>query len=67
MEPAAGALRRQPGRALTLLVPVVGLVSAALLLGERLVPAQWLGGAVVMAGLLLNVFGGRLAARLALV
>ena len=51
---------------LTLLVPVVGLVSAAVLLGERLVPAQWLGGAVVMAGLLLNVFGGRLAARRAM-
>ncbi|XHO06458.1 putative amino-acid metabolite efflux pump [Ralstonia syzygii] len=51
---------------LTLLVPVVGLVSAALLLGERLVPAQWLGGAVVMVGLLLNIFGRRLAARLAL-
>lgn len=51
---------------LTLLVPVVGLISAAVLLGERLVPAQWLGGAVVMAGLLLNVFGGRLAARRAM-
>lgn len=51
---------------LSLLVPVVGLVSAAVLLGERLVPAQWLGGAVVMAGLLLNVFGGRLAARRAM-
>ncbi|MFP3891517.1 EamA family transporter [uncultured Ralstonia sp.] len=51
---------------LTLLVPVVGLVSAAALLGERLVPAQWLGGAVVMVGLLLNVFGGRLAARFAI-
>jgi O-acetylserine/cysteine efflux transporter len=45
---------------------VVGLVSAAALLGERLVPAQWLGGAVVMVGLLLNVFGGRLAARFAI-
>ncbi|WP_155402854.1 EamA family transporter, partial [Ralstonia solanacearum] len=51
---------------LTLLVPVVGLVSAALLLGEQLAPAQWLGGAVVMAGLLLNVFGGRWATRRAL-
>ncbi|QHB56085.1 EamA family transporter [Ralstonia solanacearum] len=51
---------------LTLLVPVVGLVSAALLLGERLAPTQWLGGAVVMAGLLLNVFGGRWATRRAL-
>jgi len=36
------------------------------LLGERLAPAQWLGGAVVMGGLLLNVFGGRLAARRAM-
>ncbi|KHK51945.1 acetylserine transporter [Ralstonia sp. A12] len=51
---------------LTLLVPVVGLISAAVLLDERLVPAQWLGGAVVMGGLLLNVFGGRLAARRAM-
>jgi len=51
---------------LSLLVPVVGLVSAAVLLGERLAPAQWLGGAVVMGGLLLNVFGGRLAARRAM-
>jgi len=51
---------------LSLLVPVVGLVSAAVLLGERLAPEQWLGGAVVMAGLLLNVFGGRLAARRAM-
>ncbi|MEM5431643.1 EamA family transporter [Cupriavidus oxalaticus] len=45
---------------LTLLVPVVGLVSAHVLLGEDLSPAQWTGAAVVMAGLLLNVFGQRL-------
>jgi len=45
---------------LTLLVPVVGLVSAHVLLGEHLSPAQWAGAAVVMAGLLLNVFGQRL-------
>jgi len=45
---------------LTLLVPVAGLVSANLLLGEELAPVQWAGAAVVMAGLLVNVFGGRL-------
>jgi len=45
---------------LTLLVPVVGLVSANLLLGEALGPAQWAGAVVVMAGLLVNVYGGRL-------
>jgi O-acetylserine/cysteine efflux transporter len=44
---------------LTLLVPVVGLLSASLLLGEVLGPAQWAGGALVMAGLLVNVLGGR--------
>jgi O-acetylserine/cysteine efflux transporter len=44
---------------LTLLVPVVGLVSAALMLGESLSAVQWMGGGVVMAGLLVNVFGGR--------
>ncbi|MEN7529812.1 MULTISPECIES: EamA family transporter [unclassified Cupriavidus] len=45
---------------LTLLVPVVGLVSAHVLLGEDLGLAQWAGAAVVMVGLLLNVFGNRL-------
>lgn len=44
---------------LTLLVPVVGLLSAWLLLGEGLAPVQWAGAAVVMGGLLVNVFGGR--------
>jgi len=48
---------------LTLLVPVVGLISAHGLLGEDLSLAQWLGALVVMGGLLLNVFGGRLGAR----
>lgn len=47
---------------LTLLVPPVGLVSSHLLLGEDLVAAQWGGAVVVMAGLLLSVFGGRLFA-----
>jgi O-acetylserine/cysteine efflux transporter len=51
---------------LTLLVPVVGLLSAHLLLGEQLSAAQWTGAAVVMGGLLLNVFGMRLWASLTL-
>ena len=45
---------------LTLLVPVVGLACAAVLLGEQMGPLQWIGAAVVMGGLLLNVFGARL-------
>lgn len=44
----------------SLLVPVVGISSAALLLGERLGGLQMLGAALVMAGLLINVWGGRL-------
>ncbi|WP_097083781.1 MULTISPECIES: EamA family transporter [unclassified Pseudomonas] len=47
----------------SLLVPVVGLASAALLLGERLSSLQWWGGALVMLGLLVNVFGPRVAQR----
>jgi len=50
----------------SLLVPVVGLSSSALLLGERLTPIQGWGALLVMAGLLVNVFGPRLlAARVA--
>lgn len=48
----------------SLLVPVVGLASAALLLGERLSTLQWWGGALVMLGLLVNVFGSRLVQRM---
>ncbi|XLX39184.1 EamA family transporter [Ectopseudomonas mendocina] len=44
----------------SLLVPVVGISSAALLLGERLGGLQMLGAALVMVGLLINVWGGRL-------
>ncbi|MDR6357546.1 O-acetylserine/cysteine efflux transporter [Pseudomonas psychrotolerans] len=43
----------------SLLVPVVGLSSAAILLGERMTIQQELGGLAVMLGLLINVFGGR--------
>ena len=48
---------------LTLLVPVVGLSAAWLLLDETLQPLQWAGAALVMCGLVINVFGARLAMR----
>ncbi|RWU21548.1 O-acetylserine/cysteine exporter [Pseudomonas alkylphenolica] len=44
----------------SLLVPVVGLSSAAVLLDERLTALQGWGALLVMAGLLINVFGSRL-------
>jgi O-acetylserine/cysteine efflux transporter len=49
----------------SLLVPVIGLASAAILLDERLSGAQIAGAALVMAGLAVNVFGGWLAGRFA--
>lgn len=45
---------------LSLLVPVVGLASAALLLGETLNLLQLTGAVLIMAGLYINVFGLRL-------
>lgn len=47
----------------SLLVPVVGISSSALLLDERLGSLQMLGAALVMGGLLINVWGGRLLDR----
>jgi O-acetylserine/cysteine efflux transporter len=47
----------------SLLVPVIGLASAALFLGEGLSAAQVAGAALVMAGLVVNVFGARLVRR----
>jgi len=44
---------------LSLLVPIIGLVSSAVLLDERLAAVQWVGGLIVMAGLVINVFGAR--------
>jgi len=49
---------------LSLLVPIIGLVSSALLLDERLAAVQWVGGLIVMAGLVINVFGARALALL---
>lgn len=45
-----------------LLIPVTGLASGALFLGEALTPLQALGGILVLAGLAINVFGPRLLA-----
>ncbi|OEE63079.1 acetylserine transporter [Enterovibrio norvegicus FF-33] len=45
---------------LSLLVPVVGMISAAVLLGETLNAQQVFGAVVVIVGLLLTVFGGSL-------
>ncbi len=48
----------------SLLVPCVGLLSAGLLLGERLTLVQALGSALTVGGVLINMVGGRLGARL---
>jgi O-acetylserine/cysteine efflux transporter len=46
-----------------LFVPVAGIGSAALLLGEHVTVIEVIGSAVVFAGLLVNVFGPRLGAK----
>ncbi|PYE18260.1 O-acetylserine/cysteine efflux transporter [Paraburkholderia silvatlantica] len=48
----------------SLLVPIVGLASAALLLGEQLSAAEIGGAVLVMGGLAVNVFGGWVKQRL---
>ncbi|MBI4921745.1 MAG: EamA family transporter [Devosia nanyangense] len=47
----------------TLLVPIAGIGSAALLLGERISGLELIGSALVFTGLLLNVFGPRLVGQ----
>ncbi len=49
---------------LTLLVPVVGIISAAVVLNEVLSARELTGAAVIVLGLLINVFGGVLSQRL---
>lgn len=44
----------------SLLVPVVGISAASVAFEERMHAWQWAGAALVLAGLLLNQFGGRL-------
>jgi O-acetylserine/cysteine efflux transporter len=55
-------LHRYPTAVITpfaLLIPVSGLLSGALFLSESLVPAQWAGVALVLAGLACHIFGAR--------
>ena len=52
---------------LSLGVPIVGLSSASLMLGENIIAMQWMGITLVLLGLLLNTFGGRLRRRAAAV
>jgi O-acetylserine/cysteine efflux transporter len=44
----------------SLLVPVVGLITAYLVFGETLNAQQWAGSLLLMSGLLINLFGGRI-------
>ena len=48
-----------------LLIPISGLASAAIFLGESLAPVQLAGAALVFVGLVVNVYGLRLRALVA--
>ncbi|HSY27219.1 MAG TPA: EamA family transporter, partial [Burkholderiaceae bacterium] len=48
----------------TLLVPLVGLTTGWLAFGETLKPVHFIGGALLMIGLLVNLFGSTLFVRL---
>jgi len=48
-----------------LLIPVSGLASGALFLGESLAPAQALGVALVLTGLIINLYGAQMRAWMA--
>jgi O-acetylserine/cysteine efflux transporter len=59
-------LSRHPAATVTpfaLLVPVAGILGSTLILGEEMHPVEAIGGAVIIAGLALNVFGGRILSR----
>ena len=43
-----------------LLVPVAGILGSIFFLGEAMIPIEALGGAVIVLGLTINVFGNRL-------
>ena len=64
VEPPAVALSGQPGGALRVAGALVGLTSGWLVYGERLQAVHFAGGALLMAGLAVNLFGSRLMARL---
>jgi O-acetylserine/cysteine efflux transporter len=60
-------LSRHPAATVTpfaLLVPVSGIVGAWLILGEAMLPIEAIGGAVIVMGLAINVFGLRLIKRM---
>lgn len=62
-----GLLTRYPtstAAPFALLVPVFGILSGSLLLGEPFTPLAMIGSGVVFAGLLINVFGDRLMQRI---
>jgi O-acetylserine/cysteine efflux transporter len=62
----AGLMHRYPTALISpfaLLIPVSGVVSSWLLLGETLAPQQVVGALFVFAGLFVNVYGPRLRAR----
>ncbi len=64
----AGLLHRYPTALISpfaLLIPVSGLASGAIFLGESLAPLQMLGVVLIFAGLAENVYGVRLRAWLA--
>ncbi|MFT2092515.1 EamA family transporter [Paraglaciecola sp. 2405UD69-4] len=48
---------------LSLGVPIVGITSASILLSESISQMQWIGASLVLTGLLMNTFGGRLKRR----
>lgn len=48
----------------SLLVPIFGTVSAVLVLGERFTATDGLSGALIMGGLVIHVFGDRIAGLL---
>lgn len=41
----------------TLLVPIIGLTTASVVLGEQMTAKQWGGGALVLLGLIVNMLG----------
>jgi O-acetylserine/cysteine efflux transporter len=48
----------------SMLVPVVGLLTGWIVFGESLQLVHFMGGGLLMAGLLLNLFGAPIMARL---
>lgn len=47
----------------SLMVPVFGVLSGTIFLGENMSTAAIIGGAIILLGLMLNVFGGRILAK----